>query len=204
MAIQGQNPNTQIQPQKKGILQRTKEFFRTPDPSERVREAGIIAKESGFIPWFKIHDVEQRRTEIIEVMEELNTLEFDILKNSETNEITINQEKRFIFNAYKLSRLFQVFFTTGSPWVRGTDNEALSIAVAAFIEDFEDIGDISSAFHDLHAMVTNLLHLSWQGVDVTQTPPYITQIMNPPQKGQQLPYGYGPQQSSSPPENAGQ
>jgi hypothetical protein len=179
---------TQIQPvPKKGRLQKLKELIKPPDPTERIREAGIIAKESGFIPWFKIHDVEQRRSEIITVMQELNSLEFSIIQS--TQGITITQQKQFLFNAYKLSKLFQLFFITGSPWIRGADNETLSDATSAFIENFEDFGDIPSAFRDLHAEATYLLHLSWQGIDVTQTPPYITQIMNVPQKSQAIPLG---------------
>jgi hypothetical protein len=105
-------------------------------------------------------------------MTELNKLEFKIIE-SENGVTKITQEKQFLFNAFKLAKLFQLYFITGSPWVRGVDNETLSQATAAFIENFEDCGDIPGAFRDLHAEATFLLHLSWQGLDVTNTPAYV-------------------------------
>ena len=173
MAIQGQNANAQLQPQKKGVRQRVREFISPPKPSDRIADDfGILKEVGGFRYLQNIKDTEQRRTEIIDMMKDLNDLEFKIIE-SDTGDIRITQEKQLLFNTYKLAKLFQLYFITGSPWVRGVDNETLSEATAAFIENFEDVGDIPSAFRDLHAEATFLLHLSWQGLDVTNTPAYV-------------------------------
>lgn len=174
MAVQGQNPNAQLQPQRKGRFQRLREAIRAPKPSDRIADDFGILKEVGGLRYLQnIKDTEQRRTELIATMQELNDLEFSIIKDESTNRINIKQKKQFLFNAYKLTKLFQMYFITGSPWIRGVDNETLSKATADFILNFEDFGDIPSAFRDLHAEAINLLHLSWQGLDVTNTPAYV-------------------------------
>lgn len=173
MAVQGTNPNATAQPQKRSRLQQIKDTLTNKDPTKRVEDAyGIMKEVGGFQPLFNVRDTEQRRKEIIDTMTELNNLEFTIIKD-EKGLTKITQEKQFLFNAFKLSKLFQLYFITGSPWVRGTDNETLSTATAAFIENFEDCGDIPGAFRDLHAEATFLLHLAWQGIDVTNTPAYV-------------------------------
>ena len=172
--IQGTNPNDNAQPQKRGRLQQIKDAFSRQDPTKRVGDAyGIMKEVGGFQPLFNIRDIEQRRKEIIETMTELNDLEFQIIRKAETPADIQKLEQNLVFNTYKLARLFQLFFITGSPWIRGTDNGTLSQAVGYFIENFEDMGDIPGAFRDLHAEATFLLHLSWQGIDVTNTPAYV-------------------------------
>jgi hypothetical protein len=173
MAIQGQNPNAGPNQQSKGRFQKLREAIQPPKPSDRIADDfGILKEVAGLRYLQNIKDTEQRRTEIIDIMRELNDLEFTIIKN-ENGATRITQEKQFLFNSYKLAKLFQLYFITGSPWVRGADNETLSMATAAFIENFEDVGDIPGAFRDLHAEATYLLHLSWQGIDVTNTPAYV-------------------------------
>lgn len=173
MAIQGQNANAGPLPRKKGYLQRAREAINPPKPSDRIADDfGILKEVAGLRYLQNIKDTEQRRTEIITAMQELNDLEFTIIKDAKGIK-SITQEKQFLFNSYKLAKLFQLYFITGSPWIRGADNETLSTATAAFIENFEDCGDIPGAFRDLHAEATFLLHLSWQGIDVTNTPAYV-------------------------------
>ena len=174
MAIQGQNPNAELQPQKKGTLQKIKEIVSPLKPSERIADDfGILKEVAGLRYLQNIKDTEQRRSEILDVMYDLNNLEFEIVKNAKGNIDIKNLQQNFNFNTYKLARLFQLYFTTGSPWVRGIDNSTLSQAAAAFIANFEDFGDIPHAFRDLHAEATYLMHLSWQGIDVTNTPAYV-------------------------------
>lgn len=91
--------------------------------------------------------------------------------------LTIQQlQEKSAFQAYKLAKLFNLFFATGSPWIRGLDNSDLSNAVACYIMNYEDFGHLPSALPDLHAESMQLLHLSWQGIDVTNTPPYLIQV----------------------------
>lgn len=173
MAIQGQNPNAGPNTQSKSRLQKLREAIKPPKPSDRIADDfGILKEVAGLRYLQNIKDTEQRRTEIITAMQELNDLEFTIIKDAK-GITSITQEKQFLFNSYKLAKLFQLYFITGSPWIRGADNETLSEATAAFIENFEDCGDIPGAFRDLHAEATYLLHLSWQSIDVTNTPAYV-------------------------------
>jgi hypothetical protein len=114
-------------------------------------------------------------------------LKQDINKQKDSQKIeTIRQTTTF--QAYKLARLFELFFATGSPWVRGADNERLSEAVACYIQNYEEFGSIAEALPDLHAESMQLLHLSWQGIDVTNTPGYIIQVTPVMQRQQ----GYDP------------
>jgi hypothetical protein len=113
--------------------------------------------------------------EIAALQEKAAKLKEDINKQKESQKIETIQQTT-AFQAYKLARLFELFFATGSPWVRGADNERLSEAVACYIQNYEEFGSIAEALPDLHAESMQLLHLSWQGVDVTNTPGYIIQV----------------------------
>jgi hypothetical protein len=173
MAIQGTNPNATAQPMKRSVLKRFQEAVTRQKPSDRIEDQyGVLKEVAGLRYLQNIKDTEQRRTEILDTMYELNDLEFKIIKNEKGASIE-ELKQNLTFNTYKLARLFQLYFTTGSPWVRGVDNSTLSQAASDFIQNFEDFGDIPSAFRDLHAEATYLLHLSWQGVDVTNTPAYV-------------------------------
>jgi hypothetical protein len=125
--------------------------------------------------------------EIAVLSEKAAKLREDINKQKDSKKIeTIRQTTTF--QAYKLARLFELFFATGSPWVRGADNERLSEAVACYIQNYEEFGSIAEALPDLHAESMQLLHLSWQGIDVTNTPGYIIQVTPVMQRQQ----GYDP------------
>lgn len=176
-----------------------KDLIRPPvDPTKRIEDAyGIMKEVGGFRPIFNVKDVEQRRSEILKVLYDLNDLQFKIIKSKDTATIQETQEKA-TFQAYKLAKLFDLFFATGSPWVRGIDNEFLSSKVSDYIQQYEDIGHLPDFLPMLHTESMQLLHMSWQGLDVTNTPGYIIQVMGPQNQHQQLPYGYGPAQGQSP------
>jgi hypothetical protein len=112
MAIQGQNPNAGPNTQSKGRLQKIREAINPPKPSDRIADDfGILKEVAGLRYLQNIKDTEQRRTEIIEMMKELNDLEFTIIKDDKGT--SINQQKQFLFNSYKLAKLFQLYFITG-------------------------------------------------------------------------------------------
>jgi hypothetical protein len=159
-------------PEKKGRVQKIKEFIKPPTPMERIREAGVIQKESGFIPWLNVRDLEQRR-------EEINS----ILTSVEGQTLTEQMQKSVVDKTFKL------FFLSGSPWYRGLDNRELSGKVSKFLQLYNRIGRLPAWTSDLFMCSMHLLHLSFQAIDVTNTPVYITQIMNVPQKGQPIPFG---------------
>lgn len=176
---------TDIQPApKKGTIQKIKEFVKPPAPMDRIQEAQIVQKDSGFIPWLNIRDLEQRRQEID-----------TILTSIEGQTLTEQMEKSVVDKTFKL------FFLSGSPWYRGLNNRELTTKVSKFLSLYNRIGRLPAWTSDLFMCAMHLLHLSFQAIDVTNTPVYITQVMNPPQRYQQLPYGYGPQQQSSHSEN---
>lgn len=191
-----------MQPQeqeKKSRFKILKDIIRPPDPNKRIEDAyGIMKEVGGFRPIFNVKDVEQRRSEILKVLYDLNTLQFKITTGKSQATIQETQQKA-IFQAYKLAQLFNLFFATGSPWVRGVDNEWLSSKVSDYIQQYEDVGHLPDFLAMLHTESMQLLHMSWQGIDVTNTPGYIIQVINPMNQHQQLPYGYGPTQSPQQP-----
>jgi hypothetical protein len=190
---------TEQQPKKPSRLKILKELIRPSDPSKRIEDAyGIMKEVGGFRPIFNVKDVEQRRSEIIKVLYDLNTLQFQITQSKDATTIKETQEKA-TFQAYKLAQLFNLFFASGSPWVRGIDNEFLSSKVSDYIQQYEDVGHLPDFLNMLHTESMQLLHMSWQGLDVTNTPGYIIQVTGPQNQHQQLPYGYGP--TLSPPQS---
>jgi len=169
-------------------------FLGAKDPMDRIRDADVVLRDYGFKPVFETKTLEARRSEISRVFGHLLKLETEAEEEEDT-------EKKFDIaekakrQAKKLGLLFYLFFSTGSPWVRGVDNEWLSTKVSDFIEQYEDIGHLPSFLSLLHAESMQLLHMSWQGIDVTQMPDYIIQVMNPMgNQNQNLPYGFGPKQ----------
>jgi hypothetical protein len=167
------------QPQKKSRLSIIKDLILPPDPNKRIEDAyGIMKEVGGFRPIFNVKDTEQRRSELINSLFELEKIEYEVRTTKDKTTIQTLQDKA-TFQAYKLAKLFNLFFATGSPWVRGLDNSDLSNAVACYIMNYEDFGNLPSALPDLHAESMQLLHLSWQGIDVTNTPGYIIQVMQP-------------------------
>jgi hypothetical protein len=169
-------------PEPKGLLGKAKDKLlgrKTKEPEHW----GILKKEAGFIPLYNQDDTEKRRGEMVKIMQDLNDLEFKIREAKDRAEIQ-KIEQSYNIQAYKLAKLFELYFTTGSPWVRGKDNADLSTCSSLFIQNFEEFGDIPEAFRDIHAEAMFMLHLSWQGIDVTNTPPYIIQVNNVPTNGQ--------------------
>ena len=166
------------QTEKKGIRQKIAERISPPKPIDRIKQADAVLRDYGFVPVFEMKTTEQRRTEISKAFSDLLKTEMKIYstKKLDTREALMQKAK---FQAQKLSMLFYLFFQTGSPWVRGLDNGELSNAVSCYIMNYEDFGHLPSALPDLHAESMQLLHLSWQGVDVTQMPDYIIQVMQP-------------------------
>jgi len=152
-----------------------------PEPSERID--GVfqrVGSEAGLIPLFLDRTTEIRRTEILNIMNLLTRLEFEIIetktkaaKAGDPDEISLEIKKLeadATFQSYKLARLFQLYFTSGDTWARGLDGE-LSRVVTAFVELFEDIGHLPSAAPTLRAASHIMLHLSWQDQDVKVMPP---------------------------------
>jgi hypothetical protein len=159
-------------------LSKLKNFLlRRSNPMQRVDGAfGRLQTEAGLSPLYKDRTVEIRRKEIIDVMQDLNELEFEIVKEKTEKGETfsvLQKVKEHNFKAFKLAKLFQLFFVTGDPWIRGLDNGKLSIAVSALIEQYEDVGHLTGFLNMLTSEAYELIHLAWQTIDVDVMPPML-------------------------------
>lgn len=85
----------------------------------------------------------------------------------------------------------------------GLDNRELTTKVSKFLRLYNEVASLSAFTRDLFMCSVQLLHLSFQALDVTNTPGYVIQVNNVPMGARQpLPYGYGP--SGSPQTTDGQ
>jgi hypothetical protein len=144
--------------QKKSRIRKVAEKLHLAKPSDRVNEAmSILRREAGMIPIFNILDLERRRSEIREILEDV-------------------EAKKYLDHKIKMdvvNKTFRLFFQTGSPWVRGLDNRELSHKVACFLQLYNELRELPAFTSDLFMCSIQLLHLSFQALDVTNTPPYI-------------------------------
>lgn len=154
------------------------------DPTDRISGAfNRLQEEAGLTPLFKEQSMEARRKEVIEVLTELTNIEFQVTKaamekqqapesEQEQHEIVITRMKQTEnLQMYKLARMYQVFFSTGDPWVRGLDTPHVSKAVTSYIQLYKEVGHLPSFLPMLHSCSMQLLHLSWQKLDVDVMPP---------------------------------
>lgn len=148
--------------QKQGLLSRIRQrISRTPRMQESWKR---MHREGGFIPIFNTDDVEIRRREIYDTMEEIKGEMLD----------ADTPEKRLRVKEKSALRIYSLFFTTGSPWYRGLDDRELAKKAQAFLELYEYVNDIGGGFiDDLFMCGMQLLNLSWKALDVTNVPPYI-------------------------------
>ena len=160
-----------------------------PDPMARV-DSGFdrLHVEAGLAPLYTDRTVEVRRKEIINVMSDINQMEFDIIQGKTgSQDVLIKKTQDHNFKAFKLAKMFQLFFVTGDPWIRGLDNGQLSIAVSAFIEQYEDVGGLVGFLNMLTSEAYELIHLAWQKIDVDVLPPMILSsqplLINQPNRG---------------------
>ena len=152
-----------------------------PDPMARVNSGfDRLHVEAGLAPLYTDRTVEVRRKEIITVMHDINEMEFEIIQGkkdkegkTDSQEVLIKKTQAHNFKAFKLAKMFQLFFVTGDPWIRGLDNGQLSIAVSAFIEQYEDVGELVGFLNMLTSEAYELMHLAWQKIDVDVLPPMI-------------------------------
>jgi hypothetical protein len=165
-----------IQQKKKGLIQRAREKvankINPPNPMERIDNANVIFKEYGLIPVLNIRDLEQRRNEIRVLLEEI-----------EGKTLTTEMQKETV------EKVFRLFFLSGSAWIRGLDNPSLSHAVTSFLSLYKRIGHLPHSPPHLFVCAMNLLHYSFNALDVTNTPVYMMHVMQP--------QGYNPMMPTS-------
>lgn len=139
---------------KKSRLQKIKEILPFGKaPTEIQAQWQRLHKEAGLIPVLNQTDTETRR-------QELKTL----LTDGEASVFDIDKQKALVKKVYAL------FFSAGSPWYRGLDNRELAEKVSFFLENYTQIGDLDCFTRILFEEAMMLLNLSWQTLDVTNTP----------------------------------
>lgn len=148
--------------QKKGWRQKISETIYRP---KRIEQSwNRLHREAGFIPIYNLNDTESRRLEIQQILNEKEAALFDPTKQRDI-----------------AKRTYALFFSAGNPWYRGLDNRELAEKVTCFLDNYTDCGHMDEFIPDLFEEAIQLLSLSWQALDVTNTPPYI--IEAPPKQG---------------------
>jgi len=130
-----------------------------------------MKRVGGLEPLMNIDDVESRRLELMDVLEQNEKDRMDIFAPDKIQNLTPAKVR-----AYKMTvnnRVFSLFFTAGSPWYRGLDDRELAEKVAIYLRIWNLVGDSLSYVNDLFMCSMQLLNLSWKVIDVTNTPPYI-------------------------------
>ena len=126
-------------------------FGRRPPRTETMMSR--LHYEAGLIPILNEDDTEARRQEIKDLLIEIRMDLFDESKQKEV-----------------VSKVYALFFYAGDIWYRGLDNRELAEKVVCFLENFKDVGHLDSFVPDLHEEAMQLLSLSFQAGDVTNTP----------------------------------
>lgn len=145
---------TQQPQQKRSMRQKVAETIFRPQRTEQAFER--LHREAGFIPIFNIDDTEARRQEIQKTLDKSKEALFDVERQKEIAKET-----------------YALFFSAGSPWYRGLDNRELAEKVAFFLQNYTEVGNMDEFIPDLFEESMQLLNLSWQALDVTNTPTYI-------------------------------
>lgn len=144
------------QPQQENVF---KKAWHAIKPSKRIEDSEDNLKRlGGLIPVYNIRDLEQRRGEVAAILETV-----------EGKALTDEMEKATI------DKVFRLFALSGSPWYRGLDNRDLSSRAASFLWLYNEYGDSAAFRRTLFMCCMQLLHLSFQAIDVTNTPPYLIQ-----------------------------
>lgn len=166
-----------IQPQKKGRLQQVKDFIKPPDPTKRIEDAyGILKEVAGFRPVFNIRDLEARRKDLMIAMENLRLIDFEVKTTTKGNRHIKKLKRSATRDAFKLAHMIEMFFSVASMWIRGLSDKGareLSKKVADYLELYSDVGHLASFLPDIYKCSMQLVHLSFQAIDVTNTPAYV-------------------------------
>jgi hypothetical protein len=121
---------------------------------ERTQEAfSRLHKEAGLIPLLNLDDTEARRQEIKTILKDCEADLFDQKKQREV-----------------VRKDYGLYFSAGNPWYRGLDNRELAEKVECFLENYTEVAYMDEFIPDLFEEAQQLLSLSWQALDVTNTP----------------------------------
>ena len=147
----------QMTEEKKGVLGSIKDkIWRRTSRAQSTFDR--LHKEAGFIPLLNMTDTESRRQEIRTLLSDAETAVLDPQKQKEVTQ-----------------KVYALFFSAGNPWYRGLDNRELAKKVVCFLENVVDVGHLDAFIRDLFEEAMQLLSLSWQALDVTNTPWYIVE-----------------------------
>ena len=144
---------------RKSRWQSLREVVKPPDPTQRITDDfGILKEVAGLRYLQNVKDLEQRRSEIIYILDSIE------------GRTTSKRLERTV-----VEKTFRLFFTSGSMWFRGLDNRELTTKVSKYLRLYNEVGALQAFTHDLFMCAVMLLHLSFQAIDVTNTPAYMIQ-----------------------------
>lgn len=72
-----------------------------------------------------------------------------------------------------VNKIHASFFCSGSPWYSSLDDRKLARKVKAFLELWNYVAEMPSFVDDLYMCRMQIVHLSWETLDVTNTPPIL-------------------------------
>ena len=123
-----------------------------------------IHRIGGFLPIFIEGNLElrtQKQQQVLdEVQKELDNCEGDPEKL---------QKAMYKSNV----KVFNLFHTTGSQWMRGLENSRFAKKIRAYLELFQRIYDDPAFTMDLFTCSMAMLNYSWKPEDVGSVPPYL-------------------------------
>lgn len=115
-----------------------------------------LHQEAGFIPLLNMNDTEARLLKMKEILGKDDFAVFDPEKQAEV-----------------VRKVYGLFFLAGDAWYRGLDNRELAEKVSCFLQNYTEVGYMKEFVPDLFEEAMQLLSLSWQELDVTNTPWYV-------------------------------
>jgi len=145
--------------------------------TERMEDTwNRIHKIGGFLPIFVEGRLELRTQEQQKVLDEIKT-EMEECKTPEQLQKTMFQSNIKVFN---------LFHTTGSQWMRGLEDSRFAGKIRAYLEFFQRVFDRPAFTMDLFTCSMAMLNYAWKPEDVGSVPPYLIEtktVIQPEREG---------------------
>lgn len=152
----------------KGRLAKAREWF-------GYKIAGKSATERMEDTWDRIHRIGGFLPVFVEGRLELRTQEqqkiLDQIKGDMEGCTTPEQLQKVMYKSN--IKVFNLFHTTGSQWMRGLDDSRLAGKIRAYLEFFQRVHDRPAFTMDLFTCSMAMLNYSWKPEDVGSVPPYL-------------------------------
>ena len=165
----------------KGRLARSREWLGMKiagkDATERMQDTwGRIHRIGGFLPIFVEGRLELRTQKQEDTLKEIRE-EMEKCKTSE-------ELRQAMFKSNV--KVFNLFHTTGSQWMRGLQDSVFAGKIRAYLEFYQRVFDSPSFATDLFTASMAMLNYSWKPEDVGSVPPYLIEtktVVQPEKQG---------------------